>query len=228
MLWLVWFFSYFIYVHRFFIIGFNENESLIGTQFFYAAPSLFDVLKEVWKILGPYALLQKHTSEITEEDIELTNEILNFYVGPIEEIGFQHFDNFTKMMTDSFFWFGVHRFLDLHLEQSTRNTYFYRNKYYVWALPSKKNINPTFSRENFTMWMLLGLSTFLELPMLMSCTCSGITWTMLTGLLTEKMQKSPWAWPQCEQTLSSMETQLQMIRTSASSGIRPLLKKRST
>ena len=88
-------------------------------------------MRELWDIIGPYAILQKHTSEITEEDIELSKEILNFYVGPVEELGFEHFDNFTKMMTDSFFWFGVHRFLDLHMEQTTGSTYFFRNKYYV-------------------------------------------------------------------------------------------------
>merc|ERR550519_2345089 len=112
------------------MIGFVEDESLVGTQFFLAAPSLFDVLQIVWDTIGPYALLQKHTSEITEEDIEMSKEILNFYVGPVEELGLKHFDNFTKMMTDSFFWFGTHRFLDLHVGQALGKTYFYRFNYY--------------------------------------------------------------------------------------------------
>jgi len=112
------------------MIGFNEDEALIGTEWLYAAPDLFDVAKELWNILGPYALLQKHTSEITEDDIQFTKEILNFYCGPLENLNFDHFENFTKMTSDSFFWFGTNRFIDLHIEQSYGNTFFYRFKYY--------------------------------------------------------------------------------------------------
>ena len=39
-------------------------------------PGLIDVLKATWDILGPYVLLQKHTSEITSEDINLSKFIL--------------------------------------------------------------------------------------------------------------------------------------------------------
>ena len=113
------------------LLGFDENESVIGTQIFLPAPDLFTVVRELWSIVGPYALLQKHTSEITEEDIELTKDILNYYCGPLDQLDHTDFDNFTKMVTDSFFWFGAHRFLDLHLNQATGNTFFYRNKYVV-------------------------------------------------------------------------------------------------
>ena len=113
------------------LLGFDENESVIGTQIFLPAPDLFTVVRELWSIVGPYALLQKHTSEITQQDIQLTKEILNYYCGPLEELDYTDFDNFTKMVTDSFFWFGAHRFLDLHLKHATGNTFFYRNKYVV-------------------------------------------------------------------------------------------------
>merc|ERR1719334_476144 len=106
-------------------MGFVENEALIGTQWFYSAPDLFGVVRELWDIVGPYALLQKHTSEIRQEDIDLTKEILRFYVGGLDDLNYNHIENFTKMMTDSFFWFGVHRFLAFHVEHSSANTYFY-------------------------------------------------------------------------------------------------------
>ena len=87
---------------------------------------------ELWNVLGPYVLLQKHTSEVTAEDIELSKKILSYYCGPLEQLDTNtDFNNFTKMATDSFFWFGVHRFLDLHLQHSTGKTFFYRNKYLV-------------------------------------------------------------------------------------------------
>ena len=114
------------------LLGFDEDESVIGTQIFLPAPDLFIVVRELWSIVGPYALLQKHTSEITEQDIKLTKEILDFYCGPLEQLDqTTDFDNISKMLTDSFFWFGAHRFLDLHLKHATGNTFFYRNKYLV-------------------------------------------------------------------------------------------------
>lgn len=113
------------------LIGFNEDEALIGTQIMLPAPDLFGVARELWGVLGPYALLQKHTSEITGEDVQLSEEILSHYCGPLETLDHTKWDNFTRMATDSFFWFGVHRFLDLHLQQSSGKTFFYRNKYIV-------------------------------------------------------------------------------------------------
>ena len=85
-------------------------------------------------IKGPYALLQKHTSEITPEDIELATTILNRYCGPLEDLSMDKFDNFTKMADDSFFLYGIYKLLDLHMKQSTGNTYYYRMKYYVRIL----------------------------------------------------------------------------------------------
>ena len=38
--------------------GFNENESLIGTQFLGWYPRLWDLLRVLWPVGGPYILLQ--------------------------------------------------------------------------------------------------------------------------------------------------------------------------
>ena len=37
-----------------------------------SAPDLFGAAKELWNLIGPYALLQKHVSEINEDDIALS------------------------------------------------------------------------------------------------------------------------------------------------------------
>merc|ERR1711973_991090 len=97
------------------------------------APDLFGVVRELWGVLGPYALLQKHTSEITGEDVRLSEEILNHYCGPLETLDHSKWDNFTRMATDSFFWYGVHRFLDLHLQNNNRTgrTYQYRFNFQI-------------------------------------------------------------------------------------------------
>ena len=98
--------TFIVFIHRQFqfillfffynYLGFDENEALVGTQIMYAAPDLFGVAKELWNILGPYALLQKHLSEITEDDIEFSKTILNFYCGPLENLSIEQFENFTK------------------------------------------------------------------------------------------------------------------------------------
>ena len=93
--------------------------------------SLFAVIRDLWTIAGPYALLQRHTSEITEEDVELATRILEYYCGSLEPLNLSQFDNFTKMTSDSFFFFGVHKFLSLHTQNTQGNTYFYRDKYIV-------------------------------------------------------------------------------------------------
>ena len=113
------------------MIGVTEDESLIGTQIFIPAPDLFAVLRDLWTIAGPYALLQKHTSEITEEDVELATRILEHYCGPLADLDKKQFDNFTTMASDSFFFYGVHKFLSLHTQNSQGNTFFYRTKYIV-------------------------------------------------------------------------------------------------
>ena len=117
------------------MIGFTEDESLIGTQIFLPAPDLFAVLRDLWAIAGPYALLQKHTSEATEEDVELATRILEHYCGPLEQLDSKQFDNFTNMASDSFFFYGVHKFLSLHTQNAHGNIFFYRDKYIVsWNL----------------------------------------------------------------------------------------------
>ena len=88
---------------------------------------LFNVVKELWPILGPYALLQvlkmdlstltllsfqKHTSEQTPEDLELATSILNYYVGDLEDLSFSKFHNFTDMFDDSFMIFATHRYFE--------------------------------------------------------------------------------------------------------------------
>ena len=114
-----------------FTLGFNEHEGFLGTQVMLSEPGLVEVLKAMWDIIGPYVLLQKHTSEITAEDINLSKFILYEYCGPLEEFSMNQFENFTKMCSDSFFWYGVHRFLDLHTQQATGNNFYYRMKYSV-------------------------------------------------------------------------------------------------
>ena len=111
--------------------GFTKDDSLIGTQIFLPAPDLFAVVRDLWPVVGPYALLQRHTSEISAADVALATRILEQYCGPLELLAADSFESFTKMADDSFFFYGVHKFLELHTQHSTGNTFFYNFKYFV-------------------------------------------------------------------------------------------------
>ena len=115
------------------MIGFNEDDGLLITQFFLPAPDIYEVLKEAWGVLGPFALFQKHHTEITDQDRLVSAEILNHYIDDIgiENLSPDNFWNVTDMFTDSFFIFGNHYFLQQHLEHSTGRTFQYRFSYNV-------------------------------------------------------------------------------------------------
>ena len=115
------------------MLGVNEDDGLLISEYFIPAPSLYDVLNQLWDFLGPFALFEEHHTEITAADIEIATEILKFYIGEEgpEGLGPEKFRNITEMFTDSFFWFGNYLFLQHHLQHSTGKTYQYRFSYDV-------------------------------------------------------------------------------------------------
>ena len=110
----------------------SRFSTLIPQQPHVTPTDLFNVVKELWPILGPYALLQvlkmdlstltllsfqKHTSEQTPEDLELATSILNYYVGDLEDLSFSKFHNFTDMFDDSFMIFATHRYFEAQMDK---------------------------------------------------------------------------------------------------------------
>jgi|LakMenEpi03Aug12_release.lakeMendotaPanAssembly.Ray.scaffolds.fasta_scaffold646133_2 hypothetical protein len=63
--------------------GANQNEGLLVTQLFYMLPPLFDTLISQWDLFGPILILMRKALEITEEDILLAREVLEYYTGKI-------------------------------------------------------------------------------------------------------------------------------------------------
>ena len=118
------------------MLGVNEDDGLLISEYFIPAPSLYEVLNQLWDFLGPFALFEEHHTEITAADIEIATEILNFYTGEEgpDGLGPDKFRNITAMFTDSFFWFGNYLFLQNHLQHSTGKTYQYRFSYDVSLL----------------------------------------------------------------------------------------------
>ena len=115
------------------LLGFNEDEGILISQFFLQAPDLYNVLIDGWDFLGPFALLQKHHTEITDDDIATATEILDYYTngGGLASLGPDSFWNITNMFSDSFFTYANYLFLEHHLQHSTANTFQYRFSYFV-------------------------------------------------------------------------------------------------
>jgi hypothetical protein len=100
------------------------------------------VLQQLWRVLGPYALLgvlsapglalpaQVHSSEVTNATVVLATRLLTAYTGGIDALGPEVFQNLTELFTDSFFWYAADRFLELHLPRARGNTFQYRFSYF--------------------------------------------------------------------------------------------------
>ena len=138
------------------MLGFTEDDGMLITQFLLAYPTLYNVLKSLWRFLGPYLLFQQtQISHTSEEDIAVATEILKFYTdnGQVADLGPDNFQNITDMLTDSYFAFANHLFLKHHLQHSTATTYQYRFSYYVSFQTLCKYIifrrcsNPKFSNK---------------------------------------------------------------------------------
>ena len=86
---------------------------------------------------GPFTLLNKHHTEITPSDNILANSILMVrptwnqikilksyqeYVGNVSAIKAENLQQITNMFTDSFFSYGISKFLDYYLPKVQKIT----------------------------------------------------------------------------------------------------------
>ncbi|XP_023342225.1 venom carboxylesterase-6 isoform X1 [Eurytemora carolleeae] len=112
------------------LLGANYNEGLLITQAFIALPFLLPVAMDQWDTLGPLSLFMKKALQVTDEDSLLAREILQHYTGRTpEEVTMDDLPKLTDMFTDAFFWFGNHRFIEMHRGHAEGTFYQYINKH---------------------------------------------------------------------------------------------------
>lgn len=107
------------------LLGFNEEEGHMVTSVFEAFPLLYSAMAAGWPVLGPFSLLGKHHTEMSEHDVHIVNKILLEYVGNVSSIKAENIEKITNMFTDSFFSYGINKFLDMHLPNARTKTYQY-------------------------------------------------------------------------------------------------------
>jgi len=107
------------------LYGATKDEGQLLSQFLQAIPALYPFVSDQWDIIGPFLLFARHHTETTDEDIELADKVLNFYVGSRENINEAHRANLTDMISDAFFWYGIDTFLSHHVQHSHGANYQY-------------------------------------------------------------------------------------------------------
>jgi len=124
------------------LLGFNEEEGHMVTSIFEAFPLLYSAMAAGWPVLGPFSLLGKHHTELSENDVTIVNRILLEYVGNVSSIKAENIDKITNMFTDSFFSYGISKFLDLYLPKAKTKTYQYIFSYKEHARASHSSELP--------------------------------------------------------------------------------------
>ena len=114
------------------LLGTNSHEGLLLTEVILNFNNIFfDIfMGNNWNIWGPILLLHKHALGITKEDSELSYVILEHYCGT-RDVTVDHIVNMTDMFTDSYFLYGVTKYIDdYHLKFSSKPVYQYMNTYH--------------------------------------------------------------------------------------------------
>jgi len=124
------------------LLGFNEEEGHMVTSIFEAFPLLYSAMAAGWPVLGPFSLLGKHHTELSENDVTIVNRILLEYVGNVSSINEENIDKITTMFTDSFFSYGICKFLDMYLPKAKTKTYQYIFSYKEHARASHSSELP--------------------------------------------------------------------------------------
>ena len=89
------------------IIGTNLDEGIFSFFDKIANPALWEDYKNNFDIIGPAMLFGK--TDITDLDVQRAHELLEFYVGGVDNIDVEHQQGMIDMMTDSIFLYGTHR-----------------------------------------------------------------------------------------------------------------------
>ena len=113
------------------LMGSNNNEGILLTEFITGFDHLlFNTITNNWDIWGPLLLFHKHYLEISEDDVQKAYYVLEHYCGTVD-VTTDHIVNMTEMFTDSYFLYGITKYIDdYHLKYSSKSLYQYMNSYH--------------------------------------------------------------------------------------------------
>ena len=98
------------------IIGVNQDEGLLYSGALAVNETLYDEYFGNWDVYGPGSLFGKRhegsMTDITEQDIQQSFEVLEYYTGKTDNLNSDDFLSVTKMLTDTF-WYASHTFAEM-------------------------------------------------------------------------------------------------------------------
>merc|ERR1711962_411141 len=101
------------------IVGTCKDEGLGQFIAAWSDPEFFDNLQTNWDTVGVATVLGlTRVSDITPEDVEDARNLLQFYVGGVENMTQHQLQSLVDMMTDSSFLYGVHKKIGYLLRQN--------------------------------------------------------------------------------------------------------------
>ena len=100
------------------IIGTNKDEGLDSIITAWSDPDFYSNLRDNWDTVGtPRLLGLMREADVTAADVQKSREILDFYVGGLENITEANVQGLIDMMTDSEMLYGVDKTMGYLLEQ---------------------------------------------------------------------------------------------------------------
>ena len=96
------------------ILGANQDECLADTIVFLGYPELYNIMSSNWDHYGPITVLGKTgLGDITEEDKMIAREVVEYYIGSLDNFNADHFNEITNMKTDGTYWHGIETVINL-------------------------------------------------------------------------------------------------------------------
>ena len=101
------------------IIGTNSAEGILTVGPMTNGLTEWDDFRKIIELHGPSFLFGiPNPSDITDEDFEKMNKLINYYVGSIENINEEHKQGVIDMFTDAGFQYGTHQTINRLVEQN--------------------------------------------------------------------------------------------------------------
>ena len=98
------------------IIGANQDEGLLISSAFVLNPELYQEMQNDWARVGPRYLFgrryQGDLTDIEQLDVDQAFEIVQHYMGAIENFNEENFENITRIFTDQY-WYCTHSYANL-------------------------------------------------------------------------------------------------------------------
>ena len=143
------------------IVGANQDEGLLDTLNFLLDPGLYEETRDQWSIRGPMSefgkRFQGNMTDITQQDVDQSLELLLHNVDSLENVDSDHFLNLTRMQTDVYLY-GTQILAEmLHEQGVTVYQYLFAYKGNPPRFTSLTNLKTTFEVK-MGCWISTGLT----------------------------------------------------------------------